>query len=158
MELDLKAHLKGMAERMKGLLIKDVRALPADKHAACPGGCAKSPLYMIAECATVNMLAANYLTTGEQPTRPSPDERDTLLKAYTDTEKTLAFLEESVVKYREAVDGFDATRFGERNDAFFGRPMTNFGIAELAGVHMMYHDGQLNSIQMLLGDNENHWG
>jgi len=157
-ELDLKAHLKGMAERMKGLLISDVRAIPADKHTACPGGCAKSPLYMIAECATVNMMVAHYLKTGERLPRPSADERDALLKSYTDTEKTLAFLEESVVKYREAVDGFDAARFAEHNNEFFGRPMTNFGIAELVGVHMMYHDGQLNYIQMLLGDSNIHWG
>ena len=158
MEMNLKAHLIGMAERMMGLLINDVKAIPADKHTACPGGCAKSPLYMIAECASVNTMAANYLKTGEPRPRSTPDERDALLKSYTDTEKTLAFLKESVAAYKEAVEAFDAARFGEHNDEFLGRPMTNFGIAELASVHMMYHDGQLNYIQMLLGDSDIHWG
>lgn len=158
MELDLKAHLKSMAERMQRLLTNDIRALPAEKHTECPGGCAKTPLYMVAECASVNMLVAKYLKTSEPWKRPTPEERDAILKSYIDTEKTLAFLDESIVQYLEAIDGFDAARFAERNDEFFGRPMTNFGVAELACVHMMYHDGQLNYIQMLHGDNENHWG
>ncbi len=158
MDVDIKAHLKGMAERIKGLLVNDLRAIPADKHNACPGGCAKTPLFMIAECAMVNHWVAYFLKTGEKKPRPSADEREALLKSYTDTDKTLAFLEESVTAYHEGVDAFDAARFGEHNDDFFGRPMTLLGIAELPPVHMMYHDGQLNYIQMLLGDNDIHWG
>ncbi len=158
MEVNIKSHLKGMADRTMGLLINDVKAIPTDKHTACPGGCAKTPLYMIAECAVVNHRVAQFLKTGQQKPRPTPDERDALLKSYTDTDKTLAFLQESVAAYKEAIDGFDAARFGEHNDEFFGRPMTLFGIAELPPVHMMYHDGQLNYIQMLLGDNDIHWG
>lgn len=157
MEFDLKSHLKGMAKRMQGLLTNDLNALPPEKHNNCPGGCAKTALYMVAECAAVNNLVAHYLKTGERKPRPSADERDLLLKSYDTADKVLTFLNQSVTEYLEAVDAYDPARFGERNDEFFGRPMTNFAIAELPCVHMMYHDGQLNYIQQLHGDNEVHW-
>jgi hypothetical protein len=157
MEVDLKSHLKGMAKRMQTLLVNDLNALPPDKQNHSFGGCARTALSIVAECAAVNELVAQYLKTGERKPRPTPEERELFFKSFDTADKTITFLNQSIDTYVEAVDGFDAARFGEHNEEFFGRPMTLFGVAELPCVHMMYHDGQLNYIQMLDGDSENHW-
>jgi hypothetical protein len=154
--LDPKKHLAAFTERVHGLLIKDLTAIPEDRHDECPGGCAHPALRVVAECAAVNGLVASYLSTGRAERLP-PDQREAHLNSFDTAEKALAYLEQETRKLISAFECLDESTLGDRDDTFFGRPMTRFAIAELPAVHMMYHDGQLNYLQTLHGDDKIHW-
>lgn len=155
--LQPKEHLRGFALRVKQLLVNDLTAISAEKRNECLGGCARSALNMVAECAALNGAIAHYLQTGEMKRLP-PDEREAFLNSFDTLEKTLAFLDERTDKLLEAYAALDESTLGEMSDQPFGRPMSRFAVAELPAMHMMYHDGQLNYIQTLHGDSEIHWG
>jgi len=59
-------------------------------------------------------------------------------------------------KLYAAIDGVAADRWGETVQTMLG-PMTLLAAAGFAALHMMYHDGQLNYVHLLHGDNEMHW-
>ena len=155
MSLDLKEHLKRAILLTRGRLVNDLKALTGEQSNACPGGCARPALSIVAECAAVNGMMAKILT-GEEYVRPAPEERDRFLASFDTPEKALTFLNTSTDTLIAAIEGFDADRFGETTDQI-GRAMTYFDIAELPAMHMSYHDGQLNYIQALSGDAAIHW-
>jgi uncharacterized damage-inducible protein DinB len=104
----------------------------------------------------VNGFVANYLRTGVAQRLPA-DQRQTHLASFDTAEKALAYLEEETHNLLDALETLDPDTLGDVAD-LFGRPMTRFEIAELPAMHMMYHDGQLNYIQTLHGDDQIHWG
>ncbi len=154
--LDLKIHLRESTQRAHRLLTNDLKAIAADKANICPGGCARTALNIVAECASVNAMAATVLSGGEFK-RPSPEEREAHLNSFDTTDKVLAYLDQETQHLLEVIDTIDESTFGDEMSPF-GRPMTRFGVAGLPSWHMMYHDGQLNYIQSLHGDGEMHWG
>lgn len=143
-------------KRAYGLLKNDLQAIPDDKLGACPGGCANSALRIVAECAAVNGGVADFLVTGAF-NRPPHDEFAAFLNTFDTREKTLAFLDERTEKLLSVLAELDESTLGDVTSGFFNRPMTRYAIAQLPTGHMMYHDGQLNLIQMLHGDSEMHW-
>jgi hypothetical protein len=139
-------------------MVNDLKAVPSDQQNVSPGGCARASLNIVAECAMINAFVADYLTTGEMPERPAPESRDQFLASFDTEEKTLAFFEEQTEKLFAAFRSLDVETLGETTNALFGRPMTRLAIAELPAMHMSYHDGQLNYVHSLCGDNQMHWG
>ena len=151
-------HLRAATDRASRLLANDLKAIPEEKQNTSPGGIARTPVNIVAECAMVNGRIAHFLRSGEMPPRPTIEERNRHLASFDSAEKALAYLERETTVLLAAFDGLEPARLGERNDELFGRPMTLFQLAELAAVHMSYHDGQLNYVQTLYGDAEMHWG
>ncbi len=152
-----KQHLKESAQFAQRLLSNDLKATPDDKLHVGHGGCSRTPLNIVAECAMVNGLIAGFLSTGKFEGRPSA-ERAAHLNSVDTREKALAYLEEETQRLVAAIDAMDESTLGEVTDGPIGRPMTRFAIAGLASTHMMYHDGQLNYVQSICGDSEMHWG
>ena len=150
------AHLLERTEQMCARLMNNLNAIPDDRENHCPGGCARSGVNIVAECATINTMVAHYLN-GEVVERPKPEERAALLAAYDTKAKSRAFLAESGEILLEAIRKFDPERWGETASLFPNRTMTYFAAAELPAFHMSYHDGQLAYIQTLYGDSEVHW-
>lgn len=155
--LNPKDHLLTMIEHNARRLASDLNAIPDDKASRCPGGCARSALNIVAECAALNGFVAQFLTSGQVPERPSPEARNAHLASFDTKEKALAYLEQETKALRDALQDVDENTLGDVTDAFFGRPMSRYGIAELAMTHMSYHDGQLNYIHTLHGDDKVHW-
>ena len=110
---------------------------------------------MVAECGAVNGTLASLLTTGTA-TMPPPDERAAYFAAITTRAEALDALDVGTQKLYAAIDGVAPDRWGETVQTPLG-PMTLLGAAGFAAQHMMYHDGQLNSLHMLHGDTEMHW-
>ena len=155
--LQPREHLRGMALRVQRLMVNDLKAIPEDKQSECPGGCARTPLSLVVECAYLNGMIADYLQTGEMNRMP-PDQREAHFASFDTQEKALAYLEQETQRYIAVVETLDESTLGEVSDQPLGRPMSRFAVAELPSIHMMYHDGQLNYIQTLYGDSEMHWG
>jgi len=146
-------HLCEVANRARGLVANDLKAIPEDKANECPGGCARTPIRFVAECGLFNGMMANYLTTGVWPKR-TPEEREAAMSAFDSIESVLKCLNENTDKYIEAIKQVDPNTLGDQP---LGFPMTKFAMIELPASHMNYHDGQLNYVQALLGDSEMHW-
>ena len=155
-ELDVKAYLIASLKQQHGRLVKDLQALPPETHLKSFAGCARTPLYMVAECAWVNGWIAELLEGG--PAKRMTDEEEEAFYGSVDTaEKALAMLDASVAKLKAAYDSLDAETLGDITDKPFGRPVPLFQPAFLPISHLMYHDGQLNYIQSLYGDDKIHW-
>ena len=154
--LDLRAQLRGGTERAKGLLVKDLNAIAEDKLEETPGGVARNATHIVAECAAVNATVAKFLATGEFAS-PSDEERKAYFAAHTTKESVLNVLEQNTQALLSAIDGLDEDTLGDIIPETPLGPMSRFGVAQIAAMHMMYHDGQLNYIQSLHGDDKMHW-
>jgi hypothetical protein len=152
----LKEHLVGFTERMHGFLAKDLNAVTEEDSGACPGGCARPARQFVAECASLNGMIADLLAGGEMKRR-SPEEQKAHLDSFDTREKAIAYLNEQTARLVAAIQGMDENKLGETTDVLFGRPSTWFSVAEFPAIHMMYHDGQLNYLHRLNGDDKIHW-
>lgn len=150
------AHLVADTERVAARLINDLNAIPDDHEDHCPGGCARSGVNIVAECAVVNRAVATFLATGTA-VRPKPEERDALIASYDTKAKAREFLSQETAKLIEAIKSLDPETLGETVNFFPTRTTDRFAVASLPAGHMAYHDGQLNYIQTLYGDNQIHW-
>jgi len=153
-----KEHLRSLTERWHRLLVNDLKAIDESKNNVSPGGSARPALHIVAECAAVNGMVAHYLRTGTPAPRPPREERDAHWKSLDTLEKALAYLDEETNNLLGALDALDEDTLGDVSDQPLGRPMSRFAVAELPAVHMAYHDGQLNYLQTLHGDDQMHWG
>jgi hypothetical protein len=153
---DAKAYLVAALRVQHVRLVNDLKALPEEVRSQSHGGCARTPLNFIAECASLNNFIAEILERGDA--KRLTDEEETALFASVDTtDKAVTMLDQSVSRLQAAYESLDENTLGDMTDKPFGRPMQKFGPASLPINHMMYHDGQLNYIQTLLGDDKIHW-
>jgi hypothetical protein len=149
------AHLRTVTERAQSLLVKDLDALAEDKASTTPGGVTRSAIEFVVECGAVNGAIATLLTTGEM-NRPDPEQRKAFFASFTTREQAQAFLEKQTQELLTTLDGLDENTLGDMVDGPIG-PMTRFALAEVPYMHMMYHDGQLNYLHALHGDDQMHW-
>jgi hypothetical protein len=154
--LNVKEYLVSSLRMQHTRLVNDLKALPNETHLRSYAGCARTPLYMIAECAWVNDWMATFLETGKSDRLPR-EEQDALFGSVDTAEKALAMLDNSVNRLAAAYEALDENTLGDITDQPLGRPTPKFAPASLPIGHMMYHDGQLNYIQTLLGDDKIHW-
>ena len=99
-------YLKTSLRMQHGRVAKDLKALPEETHRQSLAGCAKSPLWMVAECAWVNGWITDVLQGG--PADRLTDEEEAALFGSVDTaEQALAMLDESVTKLLAAYDALD---------------------------------------------------
>ena len=154
-ELDLAAQMRATTEWAYGNLVNDLKALAEEQAAGSLDAGARPAIKLVAECGAVNGIIAGLLTTGEM-SRPSPEQQEAYYAAITTQAEALAALEAGTQKLYTAIDGIAADRWGEIVETFFG-PRTLLATASIAAMHMMYHDGQLNSLHLRHGDTEMHW-
>lgn len=155
---DLKAHLIGSTRAVYRRVVNDLQAIPADRQNVSPGGRARAPLRYVAECAAVNGFVAEYLNTGVMPAgfRLVGEEREKALARFDTERKALAFLARQTEALIAALEKLDIDTLGDASDAL-GVPMTRLSVAAMPAEHMAYHDGQLNTIHGLCGDDQMHW-
>jgi hypothetical protein len=154
-ELDLGAHLRATTERAYHNLVNDLNALDEEKASGSPNAALRPAIKVVAECGAVNGTLAELLTAGTA-TMPSPDERAAYFASITTRAEALASLDAGTQKLYAAIDGVAPDRWGETVQTMLGQ-MTLLTAAGFAALHMMYHDGQLNSLHLLHGDTEMHW-
>ena len=153
---DPKANLISMISRSYDFLVKDLKALPEEKQNVIFGGCTRTALDIVAECAATNQSMS--LRLAGTPKAALSAEENAAERAHYDTQdKVLAYLEETTSQLKNVISKMDPDTFSYTDPEFFNGAMCRYGMAELTGIHMMYHTGQLNYIQMLLGDDKVHW-
>jgi hypothetical protein len=154
---DAKAALLEQIRRMGDLYISDFTHIPEDKVGVCPMGVARTALNFTAECAMFNKFVTG-LATGNPSARPSDEERHAFYASIDTADKAKDLLKGSVDGLAAAIEGLDDEALFAPATAPWGEPTTVYKLAGMATMHLMYHAGQINYIQSLYGDAENHWG
>lgn len=143
-----KKHI-GMA--MEGF-VAALSHIPDDKLDWAPMGKAKPALAIAVEIETSNKWLAAELR-GEEGAGAVWETMDP--SSCPTREAATAALRESLVELETALDEATDEVFGETRELPWGQST----VAEMCGmgaIHIAYHSGQLNYIQLLLGDEEFH--
>jgi uncharacterized damage-inducible protein DinB len=154
-ELDLAAHLHETTEWAYHNLVNDLNALSEEQATTPLDPGARPATHLVAECAAVNRMLADLLAEGAA-SRPTPEEREAYFAGIRTRADALDALQDATDRLYKAVDGAAPDRWGEPVQTPFG-PWTRARAVVLASQHMMYHDGQINSLHLRHGDAEMHW-
>jgi hypothetical protein len=142
--------LKGLIDQTAHLYVCDLNALPEGKFATSPMGVARTPQDISTEVAGFNRLCCKLLSNQE------PGESDGALIA--DAATAAQEVKASAAELAQVVGSMDAAALEEPVMAPWGQEMSKYGLAQMAALNTIYHDGQLNYFQALHGDGEMHWG
>jgi hypothetical protein len=152
----MKTFLANFVEKIGASYANDLKHIPADKQLLSPMGVARSATIFTAECAGFNRWITKIIA-GEEVTMPDEEGRKAYYASFDSGEKALEELNSSVAELCEAIRGCSEDDLGRTVTMPWGDPMVMAEAIHMAGVHMAYHEGQLNYIQALYGDGENHW-
>ena len=154
--IDAKGYLAGWLQGLTSMYLADIGAIPDEKWTATYGGCTRPASDITADAISLLHWTTAAMTTGV----PDMSDGDTmeLLKAACSTKAGAS------TEFSSAVEGF-STALANASDETLGQIVTPpwqmdaplFMIAQIAVSHVWYHDGQLNYIQCLLGDDKIHW-
>ncbi len=153
---NLKQHLIEELRQGTQMYLGDLGHLPAERLNQVPMGVARTPLAFTAEVAGFNHLLAATLR-GEAASMPSAEQRAEYEARFTSHESCAAHLNASVDALVGAIEALSDEEIAAEGAAPWGAQMPRAKIAAMAASHTAYHDGQLNYIQTLYGDAEDHW-
>jgi uncharacterized damage-inducible protein DinB len=138
---------KGMTMHAAEMLCKDAAWIPDDKKDWNPKENAKSVNQILSECARGNFRIAAAVK-GATPGEISDPADFVGLKNH---------VIDSAKEFCSAIDSLDESGLEKEIMAPWGQPMSLSALIFLPASHMTYHDGQVNYIQLLLGDTKFHW-
>ncbi|HEV2474694.1 MAG TPA: hypothetical protein VGS41_18605 [Chthonomonadales bacterium] len=109
-------------------------------------------LDMAAECIGLNKALTRMFSGAEMPARAGgPPER-----TFANSEEAQQQLTQSAKELGAVVRGLDESVLDHRYPTPFG-PMKGSLLLMIAAGNMQYHSGQINQIQLLYGDTEDHF-
>jgi hypothetical protein len=142
--------LKELIDTTAHLYACDLKALPDGKFATSPMGVARTPQDISTEVAGFNRMCCKLLTN------QAPDESKG--EMISDAEAASEEVQASAAELSSTVASLDPEAFDEMVMAPWGQEISKYGLAQMAALNTIYHDGQLNYFQALHGDGEMHWG
>jgi len=136
-------------------LIKDAGYIPAEKLNWCAMACAKTAAQILAEIAESNSRIAASIR-GEKP-GPAEEAFAKRVEQASTVEALGQLVLESARAVCQAIDSHSDADLEERITMPWGAVFPLAEAVLLPASHMNYHDGQINYIQLLLGDDKFHW-
>ncbi len=154
--IDARAYLGGWMNGLTGMYLADINAIPDDKWNATYGGCTKSAADITTDALSLLLWAAEAMKGNILP--GYENDLMGLVKADCATKEGAAAKLQSVsADFVSALNGASDDALNAKIMAPWGMESPLFGMAQVAASHLWYHDGQLNYIQCLLGDEKIHW-
>jgi len=154
---DLKSALLSQLTQITDAYVSDLGFIPADKMTVSPMGKARTPVDFTAECAGFNFMVAKTLA-GEAIQPRSDEERQAYYASLDTYDKAVVEFKKSVEALKTGLEGATEEHLFSETTTPWGMTVTVYRLLTMAMGHMMYHDGQINYIQSLYGDDQNHWG
>lgn len=152
------ASLKEIAvksnKELAAALVRNLKAMPADRQTWSPLDCGRSALDQVQECAVINKWVAQIYRTREVPPLGG-DAFKAEMSALDTLEKACAGLEAATEELCAAIQAFPEAEL----DSSVTLPWDTTTFAELFLVpywNNSYHIGQISYIQTLYGDKEFH--
>jgi hypothetical protein len=160
--LDSRQYLANTAQFMAQTIGRTVPFTPADKRNWAPMGAARTTMDVIQECAEALERITKFMKTG-QFDRPTPEARaaraEALKKNPPKFEDLKTRLQKAAEAYAQAIEKFPEERWTEMVPSPFPSLGQQMPLGTLLGIpvfNMVYHWGQINYIQTMLGDTEMH--
>jgi DinB superfamily len=136
-------------------LLRTAEFVPVEKRDWVPQGKARTFYDFMAECALVSDWGAAFFQTGKFP--PHDPEAYSRARAELDTlEKIKAAGDPAIERLCAAIEAIPDAKLAESHDLPWGMTMTMADMLFMGYWNLTYHMGQVNYIQMLLGDTEMH--
>ncbi|MCI2430274.1 DinB family protein [Candidatus Acetothermia bacterium] len=155
--MDTKQYLANVARFAAQAVARTAPFVPENKRNWSPMGAARTTTDMVQECAEALEIATKFMQTS-QFARPDAQARAELLKKNPPKlEELFPRLQKAADEYAQALEKFPAERLMEMVPSpFGGEPRPLLMQLSMPVFNMMYHYGQINYIQTMLGDTEMH--
>ncbi|HZH97719.1 MAG TPA: DinB family protein [Fimbriimonadaceae bacterium] len=154
--VDARGYLAGWVGALADMTSKDIRAIPADKWTSSFGGCTRPANELVADAIWLLNWCTGALR-GEATATEENDGMKQIAAQLTDADTACAQLGEAAQAFAAALKAADDDRLNSMVTAPWQMSAPLFMLAQIAVSHIWYHDGQLNYIQCLLGDEKVHW-
>ena len=152
--VDARGYLGAWAEVVAGMTIADINAIPEDKWNSSMGGCARTNPALVADIVT-NLRWTTETMEGK--TSDAYNFMDDLAVKYVDKELAMAELAAAAKGFADTLKGASDEILNSTVMAPWQMPTPVMMLAQISASHIWYHDGQLNYVQCLLGDEKVHW-
>ena len=153
------AEAKKSAEMGKEDLLKTFSYVPDEKLHWSPGGEARSPIWIVAHCGYSTNAFATFVRDGKMAFEQDPAEASKQIRqGGRDTktrEEAVALVEKSTAEFIAALDTMTPERYASMTPTPFG-PLPMAMWVEVTGPHMMGHARQVDYLQTIWGDLEDH--
>ncbi len=153
--IDARAYLTGWLQGLVSMYSADINAIPDDKWTATFGGCTRPANELTADAMGLLYWCAEVLKGNTAPAGEGPIKE--LAAQITSKSVAVAKFSEVAGLFTEAFNAASDEKLAEVIDTPWGMPTPLYMICQIAVSHVWYHDGQLNYIQCLLGDEKVHW-
>jgi hypothetical protein len=154
--IDARGYLSGWLQGLTGMTTADINAIPDDKWTETFGGCTRSANVLMADCVSLiiwcaEALRGNVIAGGEN------DLMGTLSEEFKNKSVCVAKFAEASADFCGALAAASDDTLNTPVMAPWQMEAPLFMLAQVTVSHVWYHDGQLNYIQCLLGDDKVHW-
>ena len=152
-------YVKSQFESINGRLLKQLSFVPDDKLNWSPSSTANSALRIVAHSALTSRVFAKLITDTMPDPMPSPEGFLTAL--YDDTvnyptrESVIDLVNATFAELSQALDTITQNNIDAMHNSPFGPIPVRFW-TNLTFLHMAGHVGQLEYLQTIWGDRENH--
>ncbi len=153
--IDAAQELANWCRRVTGMYAKDLKALTQSAYDKPFGEKTRTAHDVTAEVSGLNMVMVSIIngTFTGMPSEESRDGHKASLATLHDGVQAILASGEALASAIES--GGD--KLNGMTQAPWGEAMTVFQLATVAVNHILYHDGQLNFLQCLHGDDTMHW-
>ena len=154
--IDARAYLQNWLKGLVSMYTADINAIPDDKWNTTMGGCTKSACDLTADA--ISLLVWSTDTFRGKASTEGGDGVMAAITADCNTKSgAISKLEQAAAAFNEALGETSEEALQKPVMAPWGMETPLFMIAQISVSHVWYHDGQLNYIQCLLGDDKVHW-
>lgn len=156
---ELVEKTKQDTERTKAQLLKTFEFVPDDKLHWSPSSSARTPLQIVSHCGAANKAFAALLRGEEVPLPSDPAEAAAVIRnggrEITTREGAIQLVEDSIAEVMHALDKVTPEMLETNPKSPFG-PMPYVFWMQLPSQHMSVHAPQIDYIQTIWGDLEDH--
>ncbi|HLO98842.1 MAG TPA: DinB family protein [Fimbriimonas sp.] len=142
-------------------MLKLLSFVPDDKLNWAPSSSARTALQLVAHCAVTNPVFQAVITSNLPDPCPEPGEFFALLKeqelAVTTREQAIELLTKSTADLSSAMSAVDDAQMATSPNSPFGPLPMGFWLG-VTHAHFAGHNGQLEYLQTIWGDLDNHMG
>jgi len=138
------------------MFVKDLEALSQSQYETPYQANTRSACDITAEVSGMCLQVAAMLQ-GETPERPSEEQNQQRSRDLVKKEDGILAMKSAGQQLAETIASVPAEQMTAKFPMPWGEEFTGYQLANLAVNHILYHDGQLNFLQCLHGDQQMHW-
>lgn len=146
--MKLTEFLADETAKAKDALLRALDEVPSDRRTVSPGGEARTPINLIAECAVMNLGTATMLRTRSLGNMMETYMNDVAGMEAKSEPELLQALNDSIPVIQSSLREFDESHLEETLDFPWG-PMSFAEICAYPYWNMKYHEGQIYMVSSL---------